>query len=111
MRKKFKNEEKIFKKGKLCSWKVLKILYTEIQDSSKLGNNDYLKACYFVINMFNELTDEERDLQSIKNYISNILFDNTNNSNEIKCSIFNAKCFYDYLSESCFANRWWSIDR
>ena len=80
---------------------ILKKLYTEIQDSSKLGNNDYLKACYFVINMFNKLTDEERDLQSIKNDISTILFDNTNNSNEIKCSTFNAKCFYDYLSESC----------
>ena len=80
---------------------ILKKLYKEIQDSSKIGNNDYLKACYFVINMFNELTDEERNLQSIKNDLSSLLFDNTNNSNEIKCSTFNAKCFYDYLSESC----------
>ena len=80
---------------------ILKNLYSKIQDSSKLANNDYLKACFFVINMFNKLTDNEMDLKSIKEDISTILFDNINSCNEIKCSIFNAKCFYDYLSESC----------
>ena len=80
---------------------ILKNLYTKIQDSSNIANNDYLKACFFVINMFNKLTDNEMNLKSIKEDISTILFDNINSCNEIKCSIFNAKCFYDYLSESC----------
>jgi len=79
---------------------ILKNLYTNIQDSSKLGNNDYLKACLFVINLFTIVTEKELDMKNVKNDLSTILFNNQGNSEEINSVFFNAKNFYDYLSIS-----------
>ena len=77
---------------------ILKKLYTNIKDSSKLGNNDdYLKACLFTINLFSKVTEEELNLEKIKRDLSTILFDNQENYGEINSVFFNAKNFYDYL--------------
>ena len=80
---------------------ILRNLYTKIQDSSKLESDDYLKACFFVINMFSQLSENEMNLIKIKEDISTILFDSPEKHNQINCSIFNAKNFYDFLEESC----------
>ena len=79
---------------------ILKKLYTNIQDSSKLGNNDYLKACLFAINLFKKITEEEMNMENVKKDLSTILFDNPNHSEEINSVFFNAKKFYDYLNLS-----------
>ena len=79
---------------------ILKNLYTKIQDSSKLGSEDYLKASFFVINMFSQLTENEMDINAIKEDLSTILFDKPDKSKDINSSIFNAKNFYDYLKNS-----------
>ena len=76
---------------------ILKKLYTQIKDSSKLGNNDYLKACLFSINLFNKVTEEELDEVKIKQDLSKILFDDTGKYEQINSVFFNAKNFYDYL--------------
>ena len=76
---------------------ILKKLYTNIQDTSKLGNNDYLKACLFAINLFTKVTEEELNLEKIKKDLSKILFDNAENYENINSVFFNAKNFYDYL--------------
>ena len=76
---------------------ILKKLYTNIQDSSKLGNNDYLKACLFAINLFSKVTNEELNMENIKKDLSTILFNNKDNYEEINSVFFNAKNFYDYL--------------
>ena len=79
---------------------ILKKLYSNIQDSSKLGGNDYLKACLFAINLFTKVTKEELNLTQIKKDLSTILFDNPNNDEQIDSIYFNAKNFYDYLVNS-----------
>ena len=76
---------------------ILKKLYTQIQDSSRLGNNDYLKACLFSINLFDKVTEEELDEVKIKQDLSKILFDDTGKYEQINSVFFNAKNFYDYL--------------
>ena len=81
---------------------ILKKLYTNIQDTSKLGNNDYLKACLFAINLFTKVTEEELNLEKIKKDLSKILFDNAENYENINSVFFNAKNFYDYLFFSTF---------
>ena len=79
---------------------ILKNLYTNIQDSTKLGSSDYLKACLFTINLFNKLSEEELDMEKIKKDLSKILFDNPDNYENINSVFFNAKNFYDYLVHS-----------
>ena len=79
---------------------ILKKLYTNIQDSSKLGNNDYLEACLFAINLFKKITEEEMNMENVKKDLSTILFDNPDHYKEINSVFFNAKNFYDYLSLS-----------
>ena len=81
---------------------ILKKLYTNIQDTSKLGNNDYLKACLFIINLFTKVTEEELNLEKVKKDLSKILFDNAENYENINSVFFNAKNFYDYLFFSTF---------
>ena len=91
---------------------ILKKLYTNIQDSSKLGNNDYLKACLFAINLFNKVTEEELNIEKIKKDLSKILFDNVENYENINSVFFNAKNFYDYLVFSTlFQDHEASIDK
>ena len=85
--------------------KILNKLYNNIQDSSSLSGIDYLKACFFVINAFTSLNDNEINLEEINEDIASILFSNTDPmyeicKKEIKSSLFNAKNFYDYLKES-----------
>ena len=85
--------------------KILKQLYTNIQDTSSLSGIDYLKACLFVINIFGNLSENELELNTINEDLSTILFDPKDkifeiSKKEIKSTIFNAKNFYDFLKES-----------
>ena len=79
---------------------ILKNLYLNIQDNSQLIGEEYLKSCLFVVNMFTQLSDEEKDINGISEEISTILFDNKSKSNQIKSAIFNAKHYFEYLRES-----------
>ena len=79
---------------------ILKKFYVNIQDPSKLGNNDYLKACLFVINLFRNITREEMNMENVKKELSTILFDNPDRYEEINSVFLNAKNFYDYLNSS-----------
>ena len=84
---------------------ILKTLYNNIQDNSSLSGIDYLKACLFVVNAFNNLNENEQDLNSINEDLSGILYNTDEpmfeiSKKEIKSSILNAKNFYDYLKES-----------
>ena len=79
---------------------ILKNLYLNIQDNSQLIGEEYLKSCLFVVNMFTQLSDEEKDINGISEDISTILFDNDSKKNQIKSAIFNAKHYFEYLRES-----------
>ena len=79
---------------------ILKNLYLNIQDNSQLIGEEYLKSCLFVVNMFAQLSDEEKDTNGISEDISTILFDNDSKKNQIKSAIFNAKHYFEYLRES-----------
>lgn len=84
---------------------ILNNLYNRIQDTSNLSGLYYLKACFFVINIFGKLNENEMDLSLINEDLATILFDPKEKSyetlkKEIKSSIFNAKNFYDYLRYS-----------
>ena len=79
---------------------ILKNLYLNIQDNSQLIGEEYLKSCLFVVNMFTQLSDEEKDINGISEDISTILFDNDSKKNQIKSAIFNAKHYFEYLKES-----------
>lgn len=84
---------------------ILNRLYNRIQLNSSLTEHEYLKACFFVINAFSNLSEDESNLSSINEDLASILFDHSDPmfeicKKEIKTSIFNAKNFYDYLRES-----------
>ena len=79
---------------------ILKNLYLNVQDNSQLIGEEYLKSCLFVVNMFTQLSDEEKDINGISEDISTILFDNDSKKNQIKSAIFNAKHYFEYLRES-----------
>jgi len=79
---------------------LLKKLYSNIQGSSRLGSNDYLKACLFVINLFQRVSQEELNLVQIKKDLSTILFNTPDNYEQINSIYFNAKNYYDYLVNS-----------
>ena len=76
---------------------LLKKLYSNIQGSSRLEGNDYLKACLFTINLFSRVSKEELNLVQIKKDLSTILFNTPDNYEQINAIYFNAKNFYDYL--------------
>ena len=82
--------------------KILNNTYQTINDNSSLGQ-DYLKNCLFIINMFNKLTDNEKDINKIKKDLSNIIFDNEDERNEnlrsINACLFNAKKYMEFLNE------------
>ena len=85
--------------------KILNKLYNNIQVTSSLSDHEYLKACFFVINAFSNLNEDEIKLSSINEDLASILFNQNDPmfeicKKEIKSSIFNAKNFYYYLRES-----------
>ena len=83
---------------------ILKKLYRNIQDFSKLGNSDYLKACLFVVNLFTKLTNEDLNIENLKKDLSTILFNNQEKYKEINSVFFNAKYFNNYLYCSILLN-------
>ena len=84
--------------------KILNNTYNTIYDNSSLGHN-YLKNCLFLINMFTNLSDNEKNINNIKMEISNILFDNKKEENNkeklknINVCLFNAKKYMEFLKE------------
>ena len=85
--------------------KILNKLYNNIQLTSSLSDNEYLKACLFVINAFSNLNENEINFTSINEDLASILFNQNDQmfetcKKEIKSCIFNARNFYYYLRES-----------
>ena len=85
--------------------KILNKLYNNIQLTSSLSDNEYLKACLFVINAFSNLNENEINFTSINEDLASILFNQNEQmfetcKKEIKSCIFNARNFYYYLRES-----------
>ena len=85
--------------------KILNKLYNNIQMTSSLSDNEYLKACFFVINAFSNLNENEINKDSINEDLASILFNQNDDmfeicKKEIKSCIFNARNFYYYLRES-----------
>ena len=78
---------------------LLRNLYSNIEDCSKIHGMDYLQSCLFVINMFQKLEEQSRDLKKINDDISFILTDSDSYSNYISSTIFDAKSYSEYLSE------------
>ena len=54
--------------NEIANQTILKKLYTNIQDSSKPENNEYLKACLFIINLFTKVTEDELEKKLRKIY-------------------------------------------
>ena len=54
--------------------KILNKLYNNIQLTSSLSDNEYLKACLFVINAFSNLNENEINFTSINEDLASILF-------------------------------------
>ena len=83
---------------------ILNNTYKTINDNSSLGQ-DYLKNCLFLINMFNKLTENEKNIQKIKTDLSNIIFNtpeqrnNESNLKNINVCLFNAKKYIEFLNE------------
>ena len=80
--------------------KIIKKLYKDIKDNSSLGC-EYLKNCLFCVNMFENLTEEEKEISKIKRDYSLMLFENNedqeNNSKYLNVSLFNAQSYSEYL--------------
>ena len=84
---------------------ILDNTYKTIYDNSSLGKN-YLRNCLFLINMFNQLKDNEKDITKIKTDLSNIIFHNNveeinkkDNLKNINACLFNAKKYMEFLKE------------
>jgi len=82
---------------------IIKKLYRDIKDNSSLGC-EYLKNCLFCINMFESLTEEEKEISKMKRDYSLMLFENIeeqeNNSKYLNVSLFNAQSYSEYLKIS-----------
>ena len=88
--------------GNIENREILKNAYNVISDNSSLGNN-YLENCLFIINMFNNLNENEKNKQQIQMDFSNIIFDGKENHDEnskfINTELFNAKAYFEYINE------------
>ena len=82
--------------------KLLNQAYNVVIDNSSLGKK-FLDNCLFVINMFKELDQKDKEISGINNDLCTIIFDNQvekqkNNINLINSSLFNAKSYMEYLN-------------
>ena len=79
---------------------ILNNLFHKLHMHSQIiTTKDFLKNCLFIINEFDILTEEEKEISKIKNDIKRVLYLNQNDSNEnyINAEIFNAKKYSNYL--------------
>ncbi len=86
--------------------KILENIYKMICDNNFSLSHNCLKYSLFLINMFGELSDNEKDNKNIKKEILNILFNkknkeknNVNKLENINTCLFNAKKYMEYLKE------------
>ena len=79
---------------------LLSQVYNVIDDNNKLGP-DYIKNCLFVVNMFESLNKEEKDISDMQKDISSVIFKNEESQNEykkmIKVSLFDAIAYTEHL--------------
>ena len=85
---------------------VLQSTFNKICDEIKISNPnenriELLKSCLFVINMFTELKEEEKDLVKLRKEIVSYLFvdSNPNYENNTKAVFIDAKSYQEYLRE------------
>ena len=72
-----------------------------IHKDSKIKNiSNFLKNCTFVINLFDKLKEDEKNIKKVQKNISNILNgDKEDNSHIINATFFNAKQYKMFLKE------------
>ena len=80
---------------------TIKKSFNKIPSSNKF---DLLKSCLFVINMFGDLKDDERDKNKLKSEIVTNLFNNENQDlkENTNVTFFDAKAYKEYLREEKF---------
>ena len=84
---------------------ILQSAYYSIHRNSKLKNkNIFLKNCAFVMNMFSIIKEEEKNIENVRNGISNIIFGNKDFSKNINASFFNAYQYSEFLRYKNYYN-------
>ena len=80
---------------------ILLSTYYSIHRNSQLKNkNTFLKNCFFVMNMFSILKEEEKNIEKVKSGISDIILGKkelSKNGNDINAVYFNAKQYCEFL--------------
>ena len=83
--------------------KIIKKLYRDIKDNSSLGC-EYLKNCLFCVNIFENLTEEEKEISKMKRDYSLMLFENNeeqeNSYKYLNVCLFNSQSYLEYLKIS-----------
>ena len=86
--------------------KNLNTLRKSFQRIPNINKFDLLKSCLFVINMFGDLKEDERDKNKLKNEIVDVLFYKKNDDDELinntNVTYFDAKAYKQYLKEEKF---------
>ena len=80
----------------------MKKAYNVINDNTSLENNN-LENCLFIINIFDNLDENEKNKIQIQNDFSNIIFADLENREEkskyIKTELFNPKAYFEFIVE------------
>ena len=83
--------------------KILKQAYNIISDNSSLRQNSLVDNSLYIINMFEKLNEEDKEISQIQKDFSKIIFNDKEsqekNSGTINTELFNAKAYIDYLNE------------
>ena len=84
---------------------ILQSTFHSIQKNSKLKNkNIFLQNCSFVMNMFSNLKEEEKNIENVKNGISDIIFGKKEFHKYINANFFNAKQYSEFLRYKNYYN-------
>ena len=84
---------------------ILQSAFYSIQRNSKLKNkNTFLQNCSFVMNMFSIIKDEEKNIENVKNGISDIIFGKKEYNQYVNANFFNAKQYSEFLRYKNYYN-------
>ena len=84
---------------------ILQSAFYSIQRNSKLKNkNTFLQNCSFVMNMFSIIKDEEKNIENVKNGISEIIFGKKEYNQYVNANFFNAKQYSEFLRYKNYYN-------
>ena len=84
---------------------ILQSAFYSIQRNSKLKNkNSFLQNCSFEMNMFSIIKDEEKNIENVKNGISDIIFGKKEYNQYVNANFFNAKQYSEFLRYKNYYN-------